>query len=98
MATESTRDRQAVFYREFLMSRGKFDPRDFGVEMEREDFMDKMAEMFNAMYRGTMTIDEVLLHPREAINFCDEVRRSNGWYSLPDDIVLRSVLTRRKNP
>lgn len=98
MVAASTLDRQAEFYREFLMARGKFDPRDFGVEMEREKFTDKMAEVFNTTYRGGMTIDEVLLHPREALNFCDEVRRSNGWYSLPDDIILRSVLTRRKNP
>jgi len=26
------------------------------------------------------TIDELLLHPREAALFCDGVRRKRGWY------------------
>lgn len=98
MATTSTLDRKTAFYRDFLMARGKFDPREFGVEMERDAFMDLMAEAFNGTYRGVWTIDELLLHPREAINFCDDIRRQNSWYSLPDDIILRSVMTRRKNP
>lgn len=86
------------FLRKFLMTRGKFDPREFGVEMDREQFMDLMVEEFNTRYRGQWTIDEVLLHPREAQAFCDDVRRRYGWLMLPDDIILRSVLTRRKNP
>jgi len=75
-------------------ARGKFDPKDFGVEMERETFTDEICEQFRAHW----TIDELLLHPREALNFCDEVRRQRGWYMIPDDIILRTVLTRRKNP
>jgi hypothetical protein len=80
------------------MARGKFDPKDFGVDMEREAFTDAICEQFNATFRAHWTIDELLLHPREALNFCDEVRRQRGWYMVPDDIILRTVLTRRKNP
>lgn len=99
MATASTLDRKTAFLREFIMARGKFDPADFGIEdMERDDFMDLMVEEFNNRFRGQWTIDEVLLHPRDAMAFCDDVRMRHGWLMLPDDVILRSVLTRRKNP
>ncbi|MFH1924464.1 MAG: hypothetical protein ABIP48_31825 [Planctomycetota bacterium] len=89
---------QDEFYREFLMTRGKFDPAEFGVNLSREDFTDQMVEAFHGTYRDGWTIDELLLHPREAVRFCDDVRRKHGYYDVPDDIILRVILTRRKNP
>lgn len=94
----STQDRQAEFYREFLMARGRFDPSEFGVEMERDAFIDVMTEDFNDHTRGQLTLDEMLLRPRTALYFCDQVRQKHGWFDLPDDIILRSVMIRRKNP
>jgi hypothetical protein len=44
------------------------------------------------------SIDELLLHPREAAHFCDDVRRQYGYFDVPDDIILRVILTRGKNP
>jgi hypothetical protein len=88
----------AAFYREFLMARQAFQPRDFGIDMDKEDFLDLMADDFNSSVRGVMTVDELLLHPREALHFCDEVRAKHGYFSLPDDIILRSVMQRRKSP
>jgi hypothetical protein len=89
---------QIEFNREFIMGRGKFNPLDFGVNMERDALMDVMVEDFHAAYRDGWSIDELLLHPREAAHFCDTVRRQHGYFDLPDDIILRSILTRRKNP
>ncbi len=89
---------QDAFYREFLMARGKFDPAEFGVDLSREDFADEMVNDFGDIYRDVWTIDELLLHPREAMRFCDDVRRKHGYYDLPDDILLRVILSRRKNP
>lgn len=86
------------FYQGFLMSRGKFNPKDFGVDMTREEFTDHMVGDFANAYRDGWTIDELLLHPREAARFCDDVRSKHGFYDVPDDIILRSILTRRKNP
>lgn len=80
------------------MSRQSFDPRDFGVNMEKPEFIDQMCEDFNTVYRGQWTVDELLLRPREAMRFCDDVRHRHGYYDLPDDIILRSILQRRKNP
>jgi hypothetical protein len=89
---------QTQFYREFLMGRGKFDPAEFGVNLDKEEFTDQMVDEFNIIYRGGWTIDELCLHPREAARFCDDVRRKYGYYDLPDDIMLRVIMGRRKNP
>lgn len=80
------------------MGRGAFDPRTFGVDLDRENFIDQIVGEFNDVYRGTVTIDELLLHPSEALRFCSDVRRKFGYFDVPDDIVLRSIMTRRKRP
>lgn len=69
---------------------------DFSVT--KEDFTDEMVSDFATMYRGMWSIDELLLHPRKAVRFCDEVRHQRGYYNVPDDVILRLILTRRKNP
>jgi hypothetical protein len=96
MMTVQTSPRQ--FYAEYLMARSRFEPRDFGVDMERDEFMDKMVDEFNATYRGTLSIDELCLRPRVALRFCDDVRQRTGFYDAPDDIILRSIMNRRKSP
>jgi hypothetical protein len=89
---------QSLFYREFLMTRGNFDPAAFGIRSSKEDFTDEMVGDFADYFRGQWTIDECLLHPRDAMRFCDEVRQRRGYWDVPDDIILRVILTRRKNP
>lgn len=89
---------QTDFYREFLMGRGNFDPKEFGVDLSKVDFTDQIVDEFNGTYHGEWTIDELLLHPREAARFCDDVRRKHAYYDVPDDILLRVIMTRRKNP
>lgn len=97
IATPVLSDRQ-LFYREFLMARGNFDPKDYGVDSTRDAFTDEVAENFVARYHGTLSVDELLLRPREAMQFCDDVRRQHSAYDMPDDLILRSLLARRKNP
>ena len=96
IATQETA--QAQFYREFLMTRGRFNPTEFGVALSKDDFTDQMVDDFAETYRDDWTIDELLLHPREATRFCDDIRRKHSYYDLPDDIILRVILGRRKNP
>jgi hypothetical protein len=98
MNTAILHSSQLEFYRDFLMGRGNFDPKEFGVDLGRTDFTDMMCDDFNDTYKGAWTIDELLLHPREAALFCDQVRRKHGYYDLPDDVILRVIMTRRKNP
>lgn len=89
---------QAAFYMEFIMARQSFDPRDFGVNLAKDEFMDKMVDDFNEYTHGQISLDEMLLRPRTALHFCDTVRSRYGYFDLPDDIILRSVMQRRKNP
>ncbi len=89
---------QQLFYREFLMARGNFDPKDYGVAATREEFADQVVDFFSATYRGQLTVDELLLRPREAMQFCDDIRRQRDYYDMPDDLILRTLLARRKNP
>ena len=98
MATSTAPTSQARFYREFLMARHAFDPHDYGVNMDSADFADKMVDEFNDYTRGQLTLDEMLLHPRSALHFCDVIRQKFSYFSLPDDIILRSIMIRRKNP
>ena len=86
------------FYREWLMARESVNPREFGVDMDREEFRDLMIDEFNTTYRGGWTIDELCLHPQEAIRFCNDVRRKHGFYDAPDDAILRLIMGRRKRP
>lgn len=89
---------QFDFYKRWLMGRGAFNPRDFGIDMDRDQMTDKMAEVFNEKFRGQWTVDEMLLHPADALRFCQDVRYALHWYDAPDDILLRTLMTRRKNP
>jgi len=80
------------------MARQTLNPKEFGVEMEREEFMDLMVGDMAEFSRGQLTLDEMLLRPRTALHFCDIVRAKHGYFDLPDDIILRAIMIRRKNP
>lgn len=80
------------------MARDQFSPQDFGINMDKEEFVDSMCEEFNITFHGQWSVDELLLHPRVALSFCDDVRRKFGFYDVPDDIILRVILKRRKHP
>jgi hypothetical protein len=83
------------FVQRYLMARQALNPRDYGVEMDKDQFMDRMVEDFQSFgWQGSL--DELLLRPRTALAFCDEVRRRHGWFDLPDDVMLRAIMTRRK--
>lgn len=86
------------FYQGFVMGRGTFQPREFGVNMSREDFADQMIDEFNMTYKDSLSIDEVLLRPRTALFFCEQVRSKFGYYDMPDDLILRVIMNARKNP
>jgi hypothetical protein len=79
------------------VDRENFDPAQFGANTTREDFIDEMMDDFNEAYRGQWNIGELLLHPREAAHFCNDVRRKRQYYDVPDDIILRAIMVRRGN-
>jgi hypothetical protein len=98
MATAAIPSSQAAFYARFLMARKRIDPRAYGYDSGLDDFTDQMVSDFAEAYRDSWAVDELLLHPREAMRFCDDVRRRHGCFDMPDDIILRVIMGRRKNP
>ena len=76
----------------------QINPSDYGIDMSKDDFMDLMVNDFSAHFRGGRTFDDLLLHPKDAFNFCESVRAMHGFEDLPDNVILRSVMIRRKNP
>ena len=79
------------------MSRRVFDPADYDIPLHREAFTDRVVEEFHALYRDSLSIDELLLHPSEAMHFCDLVRRKFAYYGVPDNVILRVIIQRRKS-
>lgn len=79
------------------MAKRSFDPKEYGVGLDRDRFDDLMVDEFHNTIRA-WTIDELLLRPRDALDFCNEVRSKHGWPDLPDECILRVILQRRKNP
>jgi hypothetical protein len=73
-------------------------PKDYGIDLDNEAFADAAVGDFNNFIRGAMSLDEMLLRPRTALHFCDTTRQRHGWYDLPDDILLRTIINRRKSP
>jgi len=63
----------------------------FGIDVGRKELAEKVASEFNAAYRGLFPVSELLLHPGEAMHFCDNVRRQFAYWDLPDNIILRSL-------
>lgn len=89
---------QTEFYLRFLVARNQVNPSDYGVTLSREDFDNTMVEELHLYGRGLLTVDELVLRPQTAIHFCASVRQKYGWFDLPDDIMLRVLMIRRKNP
>jgi hypothetical protein len=70
--------------------------KEHGCDMSPNQFRQYVDEMF-AEHVTDYTLDEMLLHPREAISFCDTVRQSGREFAdLPDHLILRSVIGQRK--
>ena len=61
------------------MAGESFNPRDYGVDLDKGDFVDEMVCDFNDTLHGRWTIDDLLLHPREAVKFCDDVTAKRGY-------------------
>ena len=78
------------------MARQSLNPQDYGIALSRAQFFDWLATDFLSQYHGGMTIDELVVNPREALHFCDQIRKNHGWYELPDNVILRSLMNMRK--
>jgi len=68
--------------------------RQFGYEDDPEMFREAISDyMFNAY--GSWTVDDLLCHPTDAIEFCNAIRASFGK-QFSDAIILKTLLNMRK--
>ncbi|MBX9789929.1 MAG: hypothetical protein K2Y37_13510 [Pirellulales bacterium] len=54
--------------------------------------MDQMVDEYSDYTRGQLTLDELLPRPKSALHFCDTVRQPHGYFDVPDDIILQSIM------
>jgi|HubBroStandDraft_6_1064221.scaffolds.fasta_scaffold699931_1 hypothetical protein len=95
-ATISPTESQLTFYKRWLIGRASFDPKDFGVDMDREMFIDSMLEVFDEKYHGMWTVDDLVCRPDDAKEFCRDFKKKHGCPDFPDYLILGSIMNRRK--
>jgi len=95
---ETSSSRPASFMDSFLESRRSFQPQAFGVDATRDEFGERVLSFFQDIYPNGWTPEELLFYPSEALHFCGMLRRTHGWYHVPDDIILRVILERATIP
>ena len=61
------------------------------------DFQDELVTLLVNMYPA-WSVDELVLHPHDALQFCHAVRQRPSCLGLPDEMILRCLMHRRKNP
>jgi hypothetical protein len=62
------------------------------VKVAPDEFADMLLAAFRATFGEQVTVEEVLVQPREANRFCDSVRQRFGYPDLPDGVILQSLL------
>ncbi len=82
--------------KEALMARLTSKFSDYGIDDDPEMIVDRFVSLLASMYPA-FTLDNLLVRPREALRFCDEVRRRENAYDLPDDVILQPLMNRRKH-
>jgi len=92
---KATSHTHSDWYQEYLMRRGDSSPLEFGIDLTKEALADVLVDEFNMTFKG-MSVDEVCLRPKVALHFCDTVRQKHRFFDLPDDILLRLIMNRRK--
>ena len=77
------------------MDRQKWEPQDFGIDLPRKELVDMFVDELRRVFRGMWTIDDLVVHPRDATRFCEDFRLKTGFYNLPDEIILRTLMNER---
>lgn len=69
--------------------------KDCGCQADSDVFRELVRELHSVMHPA-WTDEELLYHPDDAKAFCGVVRRRAGSPGLPDDLILRTLVNRRK--
>lgn len=70
--------------------------RENGCDMSADQFRAFVDDIFVEHFSG-YTVDEMLLNPKVAIEYCNAVRAQGAEFEqLPDHLILRSLIGQRK--
>lgn len=71
---------------------------DFDFEITKEAFIDCLNDTFDSMYRDVLpSVDELLVRPTEGLLFCAAIRQRLRCVDIPEDVILRAMLSHRKH-
>jgi transcriptional regulator with XRE-family HTH domain len=86
-----------------LTPRGKRMSRKLEIELEEchcdlspDDFRDLIIERKHDT-SPAWTIDELVCHPDEAKEYCNVIRTATGCPTMPDDLILRTLMNVRRS-
>jgi hypothetical protein len=65
-------------------------------DLDPQDFRDLLNELHQAMC-PSWSIDELLVHPSDALVYCGVVRRRLDCHIMPEDLILRTLINTRKH-
>lgn len=68
-----------------------------GCAMGVHEFRFFIYRHFEAKFQGVLKDEGLLIRPRLALIFCDEVRAEARCFDLPDHVILGTLLNVRKN-
>ena len=76
----------------------RINPALYGVPLTYRQFAQVVADRFCDWERAKWAVDEMLLHPVDAMKFCQRVRdcKRGEWDKLPDAVILRTLMNIRK--
>jgi len=73
---------------QFLERRPTLTCREFGAQPG--ELAQAIANELETFYRGELSVTKLLMQPRIAARFCEQVRMARGWL-IPDDVILRQL-------
>lgn len=74
----------------------------FGINMDAQPFRELLADTMSTQFRAIPNVDELLVRPKFALQYCDYIRTALFEHGeveaidLPDDVILRTLLGMRK--
>lgn len=68
--------------------------KDAGCNLSPKEFLDLLEERHASMHPD-WTVDDLVCHPDEAKEYCEQIRAAVGA-PVPDDIILRRLMNVRK--
>jgi len=73
--------------------------KEYGCETPIKQFQDALEEVFNRDYRARFTVDSLMQHPSDAVEYCQKINKyQSDFAAVPENLILRCLMARRKNP